>query len=402
MTAAALAFSVLLGATVGQLDMEAGAYNPRLTFPVDPEEYEVGPGDVLWIAARGGLPSQFSDSASRSGLRMPVTPDGYVVVPLLGAFDTDGMTLAEIAWEIEREFRARFRDSDPLVGLAMMRTFRISVTGNVVRPGLYNATAANRVQDLVEVAGGVAHGGSWDAAQLIRDGDTLEVDIVAYLEGGDWTDNPMLAAGDRIHIPSAGPKVGIEGAVSLRRIYETGSQMAQADTSWEGSARGFLSYVEGETASGLLERAGGLAPWAYPSRCYVVRDSAGREQRLQAPMDDPSLDPVMQPSDMLVCPGAPVTVMVAGHVVAPGPQSYVPGMDAGYYIASAGGVDDEADLRDTEIVTPDGQSYQIDQMRSVPSGSVIRVPRAELVWWQDYLTVATGIASVVIAWKSIF
>jgi protein involved in polysaccharide export with SLBB domain len=403
LTAAALAFSVLLGAAVGQLDIEAGAYNPRLTFPVDPEEYEVGPGDVLWIAARGGLPTQFSDSAARGGLRLPVTPDGYVVVPLLGAFDTHGMTLSELAGEIESSFRARFRGTEPLVGLAVLRTFRISVTGNVVRPGLYNASAANRVEDLVSAAGGVAHGGSWDRALLMRDGDSLEVDLAGYLESGDWEANPMLTAGDRIHVPAAGAKVGIEGAVSLRRIYETGTQMAQADTSWEGSARGFLTYVEGETASGLLERAGGLAPWAYPNRCYVVRrDSSGREERLPAPMDDPSADPLMMPSDMLVCPGAPVTVMVAGHVVDPGPKSYVPGMDAGYYIASAGGADDEADLRETEIVTPDGESYGIDEMRSIPSGSVIRVPRAELVWWQDYLTVATGIASVVIAWKSIF
>ena len=334
---------------------------------------------------------------------MPITPDGYVVIPLVGALDIEGLTLAETVDLVKRSFRARFSGSTPIVGLARMRTFRVSVTGNVVQPGLYPSTAADRVSDLLVLAGGISHGGAWDSVYLLRGGDSIDVDVAAYLESGDWDANPMMAAGDVINVPYAGLKVGVEGAVSLRYIYQSGAPMAQADTSWEGSARGFLSYREGETASELLKRAGGLSPWAHPSRCYVTRrEGTSREVKLPAPMDDDSVDPVMFPGDMLVCPGAPVTVMVAGHVFMPGPQGYVPGMDAGYYIASAGGVDDKADLAEAEITTPDGEVYSADDLESVPSGSVIRVPRAELVWWEDYLTVLTGLASVVIAWKSIF
>jgi len=279
----------------------------------------------------------------------------------------------------------------------------VSVTGNVVNPGLYASTAADRVSDLLMLAGGISHGGAWDSVYLIRDSDSLDVDVAAYLETGEWSANPMVNAGDAINVPYTGSKVGVEGALSLRQIYLSGAPLAQADTSWEGSARGFLSYREGETASELVRRAGGLSPWAHPSRCYIMRrDSGSRDVRLPAPMDDDAVDPVIRSGDMLICPGAPVTVMVAGHVFKPGPQGYVPGMDAGYYIASAGGVDDEADVADTEIVTSDGEIYSMDDLESVPSGSVIRVPRAELVWWQDYLTVLTGVASVVIAWKSIF
>jgi len=399
---AALIGTLLLGALLGQ-SPGVRYPNPELTFPVDPQFYEVGPGDVLWLSAEGGLPMQLSDSMSQGGLELPITPDGYVVVPLVGALDVEGLTLAEVVDIVERSFEARFRSSAPMVGLSRMRTFRVSVTGNVVQPGLYPSTAADRVSDLLVLAGGISHGGAWDSVYLLRERDTLDVDVAAYLETGEWSANPMLTAGDVINVPYAGPKVGVEGAVSLRYIYQAGAPLAQADTSWEGSARGFLSYEEGETASELVKRAGGLSPWGHPSRCYVMRrDSNRRELRLPAPMDDDSMDPVMLPGDMLICPGAPVTVMVSGHVFMPGPQGYVPGMDAGYYIASAGGGDDKADLDDTEIVTPDGEVYSIDELESVPSGSVIRVPRAELVWWQDYLTVLTGVASVVIAWKSIF
>jgi len=395
---AALIGTLLLGALLGQ-----SPGNPELTFPVDPQRYEVGPGDVLWLSAEGGLPMQLCDSLSSEGLKLPITPDGYVVIPLVGALDLEGFTLAEAIDFVKTSFRARFTSSEPLVGLASMRYFRVSVTGNVVNPGLYASTAADRVSDLLMLAGGISHGGAWDSVYLIRDSDSLDVDVAAYLETGEWSANPMVNAGDAINVPYTGSKVGVEGALSLRQIYLSGAPLAQADTSWEGSARGFLSYREGETASELVRRAGGLSPWAHPSRCYIMRrDSGSRDVRLPAPMDDDAVDPVIRSGDMLICPGAPVTVMVAGHVFKPGPQGYVPGMDAGYYIASAGGVDDEADVADTEIVTSDGEIYSMDDLESVPSGSVIRVPRAELVWWQDYLTVLTGVASVVIAWKSIF
>ncbi len=399
----ALTCTLLLCCLVGQASAQNPGHLPGPTFPVDPLSYKVGPGDILWITAEGGLPMQLCDSLSEGGLELPVTPDGHVVIPLVGALDVEGMTLADAAAMLEDEFHARFRRRRPLVGLARMRSFRVSVTGNVVTPGLYSATAAARVSDAISMAGGVSHGGSWDRAYLMRHGDTLEVDIAAYLETGEWEMNPVLTAGDVVNVPYSGPKVGVEGAVSLRNIYQSGAPLAQADTSWEGSARGFLSYRQGESASGLLERAGGLSPWAHPSRCYVMRrDSMDREVRIPAPMDDPSVDPVILPGDMLVCPGSPVTVMVAGHVFRPGPQGYVPGMDAGYYIASAGGVDDEADLAEAEVVTPNGEVYDAESLASVPSGSTIHVPRAELVWWQDYLTVLTGVASVVIAWKSVF
>ena len=404
MANAALIGTLLLGALLGQPRGASQNFgSPDLTFPVDPHRYEVGPGDVFWLSAVGGLPMQLCDSVSAGGLKLSIAPDGYLVIPLVGALDLEGLTLAEAIDFVKTSFRARFSSTEPLVGLARMRVFRVSVTGNVVRPGLYASTAADRVSDLIEMAGGISHGGAWDSVYLLREGDSLDVDVASYLETGDWNANPMLSAGDVISVPYAGPKVGVEGAVSLRYIYQTGAPLAQADTSWEGSTRGFLSYEEGETASELVKRAGGLSPWAHPSRCYVMRrDTTRRELRLPAPMDDDSVDPVLMPGDMLICPGAPVTVMVSGHVFRPGPQGYVPGMDAGYYIASAGGGDDEADLDDTEIVTPDGEIYSIDELESVPSGSVIRVPRAELVWWQDYLTVLTGVASVVIAWKSIF
>ena len=36
-----------------------------------------------------------------------------------------------------------------------------------------------------------------------------------------------------------------------------------------------------------------------------------------------------------------------------------------------------------------------------PAGAVVEVPRHTLVWWQDYFTILTGVASIVIAWQSI-
>jgi len=42
-----------------------------------------------------------------------------------------------------------------------------------------------------------------------------------------------------------------------------------------------------------------------------------------------------------------------------------------------------------------------DELDDVPAGSTIHVPRKILVWWQDPLLIATSVATVILAWRSL-
>ncbi|MCD4701136.1 MAG: hypothetical protein K8S24_04685, partial [Candidatus Aegiribacteria sp.] len=48
---------------------------------INPVEYVVGPGDVLWFSIQGGVPAELSGGGANSILYLTVTPDGYAVIP---------------------------------------------------------------------------------------------------------------------------------------------------------------------------------------------------------------------------------------------------------------------------------------------------------------------------------
>lgn len=390
---------VSMSSDANSVDMQS---RTAMLVEVDPQTYVLGPGDVLWLTTDGGIPPEIADSVV-AGLRLQVTPDGNALVPLIGPFPVAGSTLAEAAEIIESGFDARFRGLRSEVGLARMRHFRIPVTGRVASPGVVTVTGAQRLSDvLFDNCGGISPSGSWSRIAVIHaSGDTSVVDLAGYFSDGSPSSNPSLNMGDHVHVPQASGLVIVQGAVLINRLYE--AEESTGRITWPENMKGYVEHRPGETVSELLDRIGGLAPWAFPESCYVERtDQSGATVRIAARLGDPSEDPVLRDGDLIVCPGAPSTVTVAGHVINPGRYNYFAGMSPQYYISQAGGADDKGDLGDTRVIAPDGTEFYIDEVDDVAVGSTIEVPRKIMVWWEDYLTVATGIASVVIAWKSIF
>jgi len=370
---------------------------------VDPSSYIVGPGDVFWFTVPGGIPSQIAGTEEGTLLYLTVTPDGFLVVPSTGAWFVSGHSLEEAVRTVEAGFAARFPGLRGLAGLASLRVFRVPVTGQVGSPGIYDITGAHRLTDLLSKSGGISPAGSWTSVEVIHsDGDTSLYDISRFLLAGDIGSNPTLSMGDRIHVPQAQQFVRIEGAVHMSGLLSM-EFLPEGLPAWTGSASGMLEYIPGETAAELVIRAGGTESWAVRDSCHVQRTAdGGSVEFLPAPLDDTAIDPVLQPGDRVICPGIPPVVAVSGFVYSPGTYPHTGGMDAFFYISQAGGYLREASRSGTRIVLPDGTEEELDRVRDVPAGSSIVVPRKALVWWQDPLIIVTGIASVVIAWKSVF
>jgi len=385
---------------------EAAAYSLPQQAPVpvpaieqiDPSEYVLGPGDVLWLCAEGGLPSGFFPSAGTSVLYLTVAPDGEVIIPLMGGVPAGGLTLDQATLEICSRVHSRFRGVTASAGLAGVRSFRVAVTGEVVTPGIVTVHGTDHLWDVIAAACGSAPGASLSSVLVISSGgDSSRIDLAGFLASGDPAGNPMLAPGDRVFLDRASDFVEVQGALFLK-----GPFSLQHDTGgWSEGARGVLEFLRGETAGECILRAGGLTPWAMADSIYIERPLAGGGVEIvRAPW--PSSDVPMEPGDRLICPGSPASVSVTGFVHAPGPYPWVAGRDALYYIGQAGGFEQEARQSGTKVALPSGEEVDARDAGPLPAGAVISVPRKLLMWWQDYLTIATGVASVVIAWKSVF
>ena len=113
-------------------------------------DYCLGPDDVLRIDVFGW--------PALSTLDVRVSPAGVVNLPILGDVPAGGRTEAELRADIERRLRNGYM-RDPHVKLLVERFLsqRVSVTGAVMRPGLYSLTRDRRtVHDVLSQAGGLS------------------------------------------------------------------------------------------------------------------------------------------------------------------------------------------------------------------------------------------------------
>lgn len=198
---------------------------------IDPDEYIMGPMDLLIINVAGEIPV--------SGETL-VSPEGLAVLPMVGSVEVKGMTLREAKEEIYNKIRSQYRRGDISVSLLSPRTFSVHVSGVVKKPGMHPASAIHRVSNAVILAGiyndetiDYRTGGREEEIRLssslrnirvIRDGgDTLTADMYRYFITGDREYNPQLRDGDVIVVPPEdlhANSVSIYGGVRLPGRFE--------------------------------------------------------------------------------------------------------------------------------------------------------------------------------------
>jgi polysaccharide biosynthesis/export protein len=146
---------------------------------------------------------------------------------------------------------------------------KVSVMGQVGKPGQYFLDGSTHVLDLLAKAGGVADEAAADRAVLLRrDGSSQVIDLEA-LFSGDASQNPAVAHGDTINVPRA-PRFYIYGEVQKPGAYRLDRNM---------------------TLSRAISAGGGLTARGSERRTVVKRrDKSGRE--LSASID--SSDPIRE------------------------------------------------------------------------------------------------------------
>jgi protein involved in polysaccharide export with SLBB domain len=275
---------------------------------------------------------------------------------------------------------------------------KVSIYGQVLRPGEYPLSDRMSAADLLRMAGGFKRDAYQEKGDLssytIVNGDHVELEhrsipIGRALAGEPDTD-VILKAGDVLTIGQIGGWNDIGGAISV---------------SGEVVHPGRYGIQRGEKLSAVLRRAGGLSTEAYPYGAILERaqvrefsaksrdemvaglqeqgvsgarleSSATARQRQQlidkakqiqpsgrmlihisAPIEkweNTAVDVEVRPGDSLVIPKRPNFVMVAGQVYNPAAITYSKGKSAGWYLKQAGGPTSVADKKDIFVVRANG------------------------------------------------
>jgi len=163
-------------------------------------EFRLGTGDVLSVSVWKN---------PDLSVRVPVRPDGYISVPLVGDVLAGGRTPAEIATDTERKLTQFIRTPKVSVIIEEIPSAefqnRVRVVGGVAEPKSISHRDGMTVIDLVLEAGGVNEFASPNAAKLYRTVDGVarvyDVYLNDILSEGLLDTNYPLVPGDVITIP---------------------------------------------------------------------------------------------------------------------------------------------------------------------------------------------------------
>ncbi|MFB2837235.1 polysaccharide biosynthesis/export family protein [Floridanema evergladense] len=159
--------------------------------------YRLGSSDVLTIAV-----PRFPELSVQAA----VGPEGNIILPLVGNLSVRGLTIEEATEKIRAAYNQFVINPIVTVGLASQRPVQISVTGEVVRPGLYGLGALPRVSTALLTAGGSTTQADLRQVLIRRflvDGSFIEqrVDLFTPLVAGEPIPDLRLEDGDAIIIP---------------------------------------------------------------------------------------------------------------------------------------------------------------------------------------------------------
>ena len=110
-----------------------------------PAEYRIGPEDVLQILVWK------NEAMSRS---VTVRPDGKISLALLNDIQASGLTALELREVVTKKLAEYIPTPEISVIVAEVRSFKVSVIGEVTRPGRFELKSWTTALDALALAGG--------------------------------------------------------------------------------------------------------------------------------------------------------------------------------------------------------------------------------------------------------
>ncbi len=187
------------------------SFEPNMNIAT-PEDYVLGPGDVVYVDIYG---------ASQRTIEETVSPDGDVNIKGFGPVHVSGMTVSKATQRMRSLLGSRFADSQIRLTVGETRSIMVNVMGEVVMPGTYTLSAFATVFHALYMAGGVNDIGTLRDIKVYRNNKLItSVDIYDYILNGKLSGNVRLADNDVIVVGPYDCLVNVTGKVKRPMFYE--------------------------------------------------------------------------------------------------------------------------------------------------------------------------------------
>ena len=245
---------------------------PISRFTATSYRYRLAPGDQL-------LMSVFKIEGYEA--KVEVLSDGTINLPRLGTVLVWGLTLEEARQKITKGYGQILRRPIVYLDLARQRPIRVTVTGEVERPGVYtlqvNASKADIDQglgsgggwptlvDVIARAGGITAVGDLSGLELMRPSYTnggqskrYKFDYLTVLKNGGHAPNPLVYDGDSVRVVRADSPTTtdlIAGSIS-----NFSPALIQVAVIGEVKSPGSIEVPPNSPLAAAVLKAGGIEP----------------------------------------------------------------------------------------------------------------------------------------------
>lgn len=161
--------------------------------------YVLGPGD--------GLTLTFLDPAAQSvGGQFSILPDGTTTLGLIGTVQLNGLTIGQATRWLTSLYSRQLVRPQLTLSLTSPRPVKVTVLGEVEKPGLYPLAIFSTPVSAIQTAGGVTLNADIRRVLLRRlagpDGSQKQtvLDLAQLLQVGNQRQNPILFDGDTLII----------------------------------------------------------------------------------------------------------------------------------------------------------------------------------------------------------
>ncbi len=221
--------------------------NNNLTFEssmnlATPQNYTLGPGDVVNVDVWG---------ASQETVSETISPDGTITIEGIGVIQLGGLTVSQAKSRLKQVLGPRYQGSKIDLTVGQTRTITVSVMGEVKVPGTFTMSAFATVYNALYMAGGPNEIGTLRNVKVYRKGKLISnVDVYDFLLNGKLSGDVRLQDNDVITVSPYESLVNITGKVKRPMFYE---------------------MKKSESAATLLKYAGGFTGDAYTKAIRINR-----------------------------------------------------------------------------------------------------------------------------------
>lgn len=238
-------------------------------------EYVIGPDDVVRVTVYNHPDVSASDR---------ISGDGIIMMPLIGHVKLAGLTIEQASKHISLLLSNGFI-IDPKVSVFVVefRSRKVTIMGQVLRPGVFTLSGFTTFLELLTLAGGLTKDAGDKATikrkglEAGREGEALiTIDLRRLVEHGDASLDITLVDNDSIYISKAG-------------IFYITGEIKKPD---------MYKYEEGLTLFKAVTMAGGFSEKASAGRIRIIRKVDNKDTIIERA----GMDKVILPNDIIIIP----------------------------------------------------------------------------------------------------